>query len=186
MREGYWQPINHQRVEVANEQDNVLEWTAISAGTTGNIRKGVIDLSDITNYPHADTTKIDISKIHMDINVASGTATATFHLGIVQNVATGTRANWFDIFRKRIHNHSAGSVWDEQYRFSQLPGSSETFMVSGSSQHTGTTLFHNSTAFVAPTTAGTFTIAAGDLILYVDVQNGTVQVDKIRLHYHSH
>ena len=173
---------------VSNHMAHVLEaeplvyWRAGSNSVT-NQRYLLVDKSDITNFPHNETNRLDLSQLQIQMG-AVGTVSGQWICGRIASVSGGS-SNTVELAYFNFSNASiVGTTFN--WRPSQAQGSSENYLGGGDALESSGTAYINGSTYTTPTVGGTAQPGVGDVFLKLINLSGTVDWWTARAWYHSH
>jgi hypothetical protein len=141
----------------------------------------VVDLSDSTNFPHTETSRIWLRKLILDAEVIEDGA-FNLHVGAVkENDGTDGSVDWIHVFHMTtVENPTdSTSIHRQQIDFTAgdprglclaAASSALTYVVSNDSMD-NSVYWRNTASLTSP--AGTGAPGVGDLVAYLEVPSGT-------------
>jgi hypothetical protein len=147
-------------------------------GLTADTRYVLVDLSDTSGWPHSHTGYVHLDNVSIDVD-PDNSAAYTIHLAYLSEI-DGTDAQRHDVESWSGKRKAAQVIRD--YRSYDpngphcLPARTLTPVVTDTGFNTGVSL---------ATPNGNVTPADGDLVLFVEVDAGTIDLS-IRVGYHTH
>lgn len=172
--------------ETERERNKLSRYSLSSVGSTKYVV--LVDLSDITNWPHTSTGRIDISFIGVTVDRAANSV-GSVRIGVVTRVdATNGDLSYFfevnftnaaDTFISRSENYAPSQI-----KCGVSAGGVTTAIV-GNDKLTNSTAIQTDVALDSFRGATTVSPAVGDIIGEFTYTSGTAYGATMRILYHS-
>jgi hypothetical protein len=154
----------------ASFRDNAVEVVYTSPAVAASTAAIIVDLSDTTNWPHKNTSGINVSGLWVDVDKA-GASTDTVKVGVVTNIdASSGTVKWFFVAANtanRVSTPGLQSPIIEGIVRTKVNSSNVTPYILTNNSSSQSTIFQ--TDVLLPTANGTFVApAVGDIVAFIE------------------